>query len=274
LATAAEPSEVWRRFPGKTMLAVAGRVDVSAWVEMVSEFLPEDARKGLLAVVEGSVGAIFGKEAVGNLLPNLGPDGGFCVVAPPEGDRSWFPHILAALRVQRGTSGTPADLTLLNALNSLAALAVYHQNGGKPGALSLKSVLQDRVEVRYLAGDEPFPPGVQPAFALKEGYLVVASSPEALRRFGIHNSEGPLAGKEIPLLRLSLVEVQNYLKAHRGPLLAHAAAKNHLSMEEAGQRLDHLLTGLQFFDRLEVSQRPDAGRVIFALRIQMAQPLN
>ena len=43
--------------------------------------------------------------------------------------------------------------------------------------------LNDKVEIKYLANDKAYPPGLQPAFALKGGYLVLASSPEAIRRF-------------------------------------------------------------------------------------------
>ena len=35
-----------------------------------------------------------------------------------------------------------------------------------------------------------------------------------------------------------------------------------------------LLLGLQFFDRLEVTQRPAPGQVMFTLHLQTSQPLR
>jgi hypothetical protein len=276
LNTAAEPSETWQRFPEKAMLALAGRIDAAALVEALSEFLTPEARQQLQSAVEGTVGSIVGKDIVKDLLPNLGPDWGFCVMAPPADGKEWFPQVVGALRVRPGTTGTPADLTLLNALNSLATLAVFSQNGGQPGPLSLRSALQDQVEVKYLVNEEKFLPGFQPAFAMKDNHLVVGSSPAVLRRFraGSPSSVKPLATKEFPLLRLSFVEIARFLRERREPLIAHAAEQDHISREDAGQRLESWLAGLEFFDSLEVTQRPDKGLVVFAIRVRLSQPLK
>jgi hypothetical protein len=272
LKAAAEPSELWRRFPENAMLAAAARIDVSALVEMLSDFLADDARHSLRGVVEGTIGSILGKDILNDLLANVGPEAGFCILAPPAEEKAWVPQLVAALRVRPGAAGAPADLTLLNALNSLATLVVFNHNGGQPGPLRLRTVLQDGVEIKYLLNEEKFPPGFQPAFALKDGYLLVASSPAAVRRF--QTSAARPATAEPPLFRLSLREVTRYLKERRDPLLAHAAQDNHISLEEAGHRLDNLLLGLQFLDRVELSQRADPGRMILTLRVRLSQPLR
>jgi hypothetical protein len=195
------------------------------------------------------------------------------VVAPPGGD--WFPHAMAALRVQTGRDGDDADRKLLNAVNALTALLAFHSNGGKPGPLQQKLVVQDKVEVRYLVNDVKFPPGFRPAFALKAGYLVIGNSPDALRRFpsGASGDNGRAAG-ESPFLRLSFREVHRYLSDKRQPISAFAAAKNQISQEEAGRRLDGLLTALALFDSLEISKRADPERLVLSLRVRTAQPLK
>ena len=110
------------------------------------------------------------------MLPALGPDLGLCLLAPADADKGPLPHGLFAVRV-RAEKG--ADEAMLSAVDFYARLAmVAYRNQGK--AMGLKSLRQDRTEVKYLDGEGVFPPGVQPAYALKDGYLVLASSPEAL----------------------------------------------------------------------------------------------
>jgi hypothetical protein len=275
LHAAASTSEVWQRFPDNCLLSIAGRVDIAAFVEALGDFLADDARKSVRAMIENTVEAIGGKDIIKDLLANLGPDYGICVLAPPASDSHWLPHMIAALRVRSGTASVPVELVVWNALNSLATLAVFHHNHGHPGQFSLKSIVQDKMEVRYLESDEQFPPGLQPAFALKGGYLVLASSPAALQRFRASPKETqlPLTG-EVPLLKVSLSSWCQFLRERREPLLAYAAVKNQISREQAGQHLDQLLMFLQLFDRVELIQRSNAGLVTLTLRVQTAKPVR
>jgi hypothetical protein len=57
-------------------------------------------------------------------------------------------------------------------------------------------------------------------------------------------------------------------------LLGAVAEKNGLSRDEAGKRLDGLLAGLQFLDRVEVRQRTSQGQVVLTFVVQTAQPLK
>lgn len=274
--TGAAPSELWRHFPQNALLAIAGRTNMAALTDMLSDFLTDEARKSARATVAGSAGAVFGQDVVQEILPALGPDWGFCLVAPAADGKSWMPQITAAIRLERGQATRPADLTVLNGLNALAAMAVFHHNGGKPGPLSLRSMLQGQVEVRYVVNEKDFPPGLEPAFALKGGYLIFAGSPELIRRF----PEPAVAAKNVsghgdfPLLRLSLTELALYLTERRATFVSLGARQNHCSEEEAGNRLDGLLAVLQFLDRLEISQRSDAGRLKLTLQLRTAKPLK
>jgi hypothetical protein len=284
LSAAAEPSELWQRFPDDALFTVAGRLDFRALVDMVSQFVDDDARQVLRAMVEASVGSILGKDVVGELLPNLGPDWGLCVLAPPVENKTWVPQVVGALRVRPGDKGKPADLTLWNALNALATLAVFHHNSGRPGQLTLGSLRQDGVEVKYLANEEGFPPGFRPAFALKGGYLLVGSSPEAIGRFraklpepipvaaGERGAEAP--GNRVPLLRASLSGWRQFLQDRRDSLRNLIAQKHQISEDDAGQRIDKLLAVLQLFDDIQLSQHSDPNRVVFELRVRPVRPLK
>ncbi len=276
LATAARPSELWSRFPDQALLILAGRIDLAALVELLSEFMTEEARKGFRAAVDRHVEAVLGKDVVRRLLTSLGPDWGFCIAAPPAAARAWFPHLLGVLRIRSGDAAGSAPLTVLGALNACAMLVVLSHNREHADPLSLQTIRQDQVEVKYLVNDNLFPPGFQPAFAFKEGFLVLASSPEAIRRFGAPNlpDTSGSSAEEVPLVRLSLRALYTFLKERREPVILYTAKAHGINPEEAGRRLDHLLGVLQLFDRLEVTQRAASGQATLTLRVQTAQPLK
>ncbi len=269
LDTASQPSELWGAIPEDALLAVAGRVDFPALIEMICEFLTPGARKSLRDAFERGAWPLgkFSRD----LLPALGPDVGLCILAPAAQDKTWVPRLLWALRVQPGSGDRPADQALLDALNVFAGLAVLDWNSKRPGRLTLKTETQDKQEVRSFVNPQ-FPAGLQPTYALKAGYLLLASSPDLVKLFQVQPPREP-AG-EVPLLRVSLVTLQNYLKQNHEPLIAFFAEKNHLTKEETAHRLDAFLTGLQFFHGIELTQRSASGQAVLTLRVRPAQPLK
>jgi hypothetical protein len=273
-ATAARPSELWERFPDNALLAAAGRVDFGALLEMLGDFLTTEDRDNMLHALQGGLGAGVDKDVVKDILPFVGPDVGLCVTAPGAADHSWVPQVVLAVRVRPGDRGAPVDQALLSVVKSYAFLAVIDHNRQHKDQLSLKTEHQDEVEVKYLAGDS-LPAGLNPAFALKDGYLVLASSPEAVRRFGRPAAEVPRdAGGPFPLLRLSLGELRRYVQERREPLAQATAEKNGMTPEEAEKRLNGLLLGLQFFDRAEVSHAAGDGQITLTLRLQPSRPFR
>jgi hypothetical protein len=270
-AAGGRPSALWARFPDDALLAATGRVDLPALFDTLGDFLRPEDRRALRDGLERTLGAVLGKDLFRDVLPQLGPDGGVCVTAPPAADRAWFPHAVVALRVQAG--GT--DQALLAAVNSYALLAVLGYNRHHDDKLTLRSVMQDKTEVKYLENERGFPPGLRPAFALQNGYLVLASSPEAVRRFGAAaEGAGAPASGDVPLLRISFKDLRRFVQERHAPLAQEIAEKNHLSKEDAVKRLDGLLLGLQPLDRLELSQRAADGQVTFTLRVRTALPLK
>ncbi|MBL8795513.1 MAG: hypothetical protein JNM56_16530 [Planctomycetia bacterium] len=271
LTEAAQRSELWSTFPPDAILAAAGRFDVAAFLQLFTEFLDDTTKKGIRDSIDQSAGPAMGK-MLRDLLPSLGPDVGFCVLAP-EKERGWFPDVLWATRVRSNADGKPAEQTLLDGLNFLAGLAVFDHNSKHADRLDLKSVQQDKLEVKFFVNPKQFPAGMQPAYTIKEGYLLFASSPEAVRRFQPGRTPGE-ASTEVRLMRLSCVALRNYLNDHRDALTAHVAEKNQIGRPEAAQRLERFLTALHFIDGLEWTQRPTAGQVILSLRVKPSQPLR
>jgi hypothetical protein len=269
----ARPSELWERFPDDALLAAAGRLDAPALVSVLGTFLTAEDRQGMLQALQGGLGAVVDKDVVRDILPNVGPDCGLCVTAPTAGGRAWLPNVLFAVRVRPGDRGAGVDQALFTAVKFYASLWVVDYNSHHKDQTSVKTEQQEQVEVKYLA-NEQFPLGVSPALALKDGYLLFASSPEVVRRFGVVRPAGTAEAEEFPLLRLSLKDLRQYLQERREMLAQATAEKNQISREEADRRLTGLLLGLQLFDRLEVTQRPAAGQVTLTLRLQPAKPFR
>jgi hypothetical protein len=273
LAEAARPSALWNRFPEDALLATACRLDLSALLEVLDGFLTRETRQVLHDSLERNIGAVVGKNVVKEVLPALGPDWGLCLTAPPAGDRLWAPQAVLALRVRPGDKGAPVDQALLATLHSYAMLAVVGYNRQHKDQMILKTARFDALEVRYLANDQAFPPGMQPAFALHDGYLMMGSSPAALRRLAAAIPAREDRAGETPLMRMALKELRCYLQERREPLIALGAERNQVPKEEVQRGMDGLLAVLQLFDRLELSQRQSQGQVTLTLRVQPARPV-
>jgi hypothetical protein len=277
LGEAALPSALWDRFPEDALLAVAGRWQASALLEMIGEFLTSGTRQTLFDSLETALGAPAGKDFRKEILPALGPDWGLCLASPTGVDRSWFPSTLLALRIGSDPTGEGETVpqAIFSVLTFYAQLAVLSHNRDKKDLLSLKTMSLGGTQVKYLTGGKTFPPGVQPAFALQQGYLVLASSPEVLRRFGTAPSRSTTRKDgEVPLLRLSAQGLCRLLTDQRALWVETMVKGKELPREEANQHLNTLVSILKLFDRLEITQRCEAGRVTLTLRLQTLPPLK
>jgi len=272
LGEAAKPSDLWTAVPKDAIFAAASRLDLAACRELLGEFIDAEALQAMSAGLDQKAGPTLGK-TLRELAPRLGPDVGFFVAAPPAGSTHWFPDIVWAARVQPGPAGRPTEQTLTDTLNFFANLAVLEHNARNEDRITLRSAQQDRVEVKYFVSDK-FPAGFQPAYAVRQGWWLVASSPDALARVSPRSPAPAVASDEVPLARLSVVALRAYLKQHREALTTAISAKNQLPRLEAAAQLEQLHAMLQTVDVIELTQRPSAGQVILTLRVKPSQPLR
>jgi hypothetical protein len=274
-ATAARPSDLWQTFPDASMIAAAGRFDFAALVDVISEFLPGDGRPAITADLNRALGPPLGKDIVKEVLPCLGPDTGFCLYAPDDKDKNWCPQGFAALKVTAGDPSAPVDQALLAGIHTVAILAVLGHNAKDPEhPLTLKTVTQDKREVKYLTGEGALPPGLLPAFGLHSGYLVVATTPEAMRGFAPRPAPPLKAGEPFPLVRLSLKGGREYLRRRQDSIVDMIAEHHGLKPDDVRGRLEGATSILELFDRLEISQRTGTGQVAFTIRLQTTLPLQ
>ena len=281
---AATASDVWRRLPESALFAAGSRLDGAALLDVVGGFLTPQGRQALHTTLNRPFAALLAEEDfTGSLLPSLGPDWGLCLSAPTDMGNSHtehrdqsMPHLLLALRVDAGRTKKSPERTLLSALDFAARFVVFAHNNQHPDSpMALKTGAVNGQEVHYLTSEHSLPSGVQPAYGLLGGYLVLASSLESMNRFAQATpTPAPAAGAAVPLVRISFKDWHNYLTEHRQSIAQLFAEHNQISRDEAGRQLDGLLAVLQFVDRAELSQRSSPGQVIFTFSVRTAQALK
>ena len=131
------------------------------------------------------------------------------------------------------------------------------------------------IVIRSLVNDKGFPPGFRPSFAVVKGYLVLATSPEAIRRFTPPVSDNPThaaAPDTCPPLRPSLARLSPRLTAN-GSRSSSRNARGH--QREADPRtVRHAGFGLELIDSAELISRPDENGLQLAVKIKPAKPLK
>jgi hypothetical protein len=266
------PSALWQRFPTQAVVTVAARTNFSEALSTLIDMTPPAKRSPLVDGPQRSLGAITGLDFAKDILPHIGPDWGFCLLAPA--DSRHLPLLLVALAVQPGSGRVPVDQALYKAVSLFAGLLVLDYNKNHLDALRLQTTLQDKVEVSFLQGSKFFPPGFRPAYALKDGYLLFASAPEALLDF--RPGAAPAPQGEVPLLRLSARGLAGLLRQRQEEIVARLTKRQTLTPAEARQNLANLAEFLELVNRVEISRRSEAGQADWVLRVHpaLARPIE
>jgi hypothetical protein len=261
-------SELWQRFPANSVLTLAGRTDFKALADGLLEVAPAPIRKMLDDELRKTVGVAVGLDPFQDVLPNLGPDWGICLLPASAGKQ--FPQGLAALAVKPGSKSVAVDQSLFKALHLAVEFGKFAHNRGNNDGLQHLKMRQGDVEIWYLAQDKLFPAGFQPAYALKDGYLVLATSPAAIELFQRPKTEFATTD-DIPILRVSPTELAQLLRLHRERVLEQVMQKNGQSRSAAGENLDGLLAVLDVCRQITVGQRAGDGQIAWSVRLQMAR---
>lgn len=277
-ARLAEPSRLWAALPDEPLFALAARLDLKALLLAWAEFLPQGQRDTVFADLQRYLGAPLGKKLIDEVLPAVGPDLSVVVLPPPREQKGFFPAVLLALRVAPSGESAPVGEALASGLNTLATLVVWGHNAKNPAKpLEARRVTLDKVHVHYLAGDAALPVGFRPAYALVRGHLVLASSPDAVRALsGLLSEDAAPAATTgpIPVLRVSVRAWRDYLRDRRADIVKHLVEVDGQQTDEVQARLDGLLAGLEYVDRLEVRHRPEPGRLLLQVSLRTRWPLK
>jgi hypothetical protein len=256
-------SSLWQRFPEQSILTVASRLDFADTLDGFKALLPEPDRKAFVAAVQNNLKGMLKLDPFDDIVPNVGPDWGICVLPAKSGQH--LPVVMVAVAVQPGSKKPAVDQTLYQAVHAFAGFALLDYNAKNPDAtIRLQTMMQDKVEVAYLTSDKAFPAGVQPACALKEGFLIVATSPDAIANFRAQDAKTS-PPSEAPLLRLSTRELAKLLEQRRDHILRRLPDK------DAKQHLENVISLANLFEIVTLSQHGAAGQASWTLRLAPAR---
>ena len=264
------PSAVAPSIPADAIIALGGRLDGMALAEMLGEFLTPESRAKLHAVIDENVSPILGRDLpIDKVFAAMGPDWAMWLAPRPE-SKEWFPELLLAVKLQ----GDEAEKQWLQALEQLAFLLRFNYNRTHPAGdqIRIVDVKQDGVMVKCIVNDKTFPVGFQPGFALKNGYLLIASSPESIGRFRV--TAPGVNPDEIAMVRLSLTSLRKYVGVHRAGVEKFLADTNQTTPAAIRDKLDAFLSVMELFDRVELVQQSGNQFATLKVRCRMVEPLK
>jgi hypothetical protein len=269
LAGPRTPAGLWSAIPDDALFAVAGRFRAAELIETITTLLPEDGKAALKTAIEQYLGPVVGRDKLPLVLDSLGPDWGLWAVQPANG-AGFLPSAVAAVQVSgEGDAGR----VLLDAVDYGFRTIRVAYNAAHADQIDLKETRDGDVVIRSLVNDKAFPPGFRPSFALKGGYLLVATSPEAIKSF-TPPARTPGSGGEVPVIRFSGTATRAYLLANRTKLAKFLSQTGNGDEVELLQQIDQIAAVLEPIDRVELSTRGDADGLRLAVRVRFVKPLK
>jgi hypothetical protein len=255
-------SAVWDRLPDDALFAFAGKLDFAETARTLSDLVAEKDSKEAKDAIQRQLGSMLGLDIFKEILPGIGPDLGLAVFAAKEPQSP--PQALFALRMER-TKGEPAvDQALVKSLQVFVGFTLFDWNRKAKTPIRLRTKKQDGAEIHYLSHDKQFPQGFQPSFGLKDGYLILATAPEAFARFGATKTT---PSEEAPVARFSPALVAELLKYHKDTAVNALVERQGMTQQAAREKVDALQATLALFDRVTISQSLQQGQLVWTLRV-------
>ncbi|HSQ55823.1 MAG TPA: hypothetical protein VLM40_08750 [Gemmata sp.] len=275
LAGLLAPSAAESMIPGDALFGVAVHCRAPEIIDLVAGMAPvEPGKPGVKKWLEETVGPVVGRETLPLVLDALGPKMAMWATRPQKD--AFMPTFVAAIELngsgERRAKAEDAILVGAQAAFTLVRLG-YNTSHSDQIALVRETDEKTGSAIHSLINEKGFPAGFSPSFAIQRGYLVLASHPEAIRRFQPPGPERGAAGHRT-LARFSGIESRTYLQMH-GEKLASFLHEIGAGEEPAirGQ-LATISDVLELFDSGEIIARGDEHSLRIALRIRPAKPLK
>jgi hypothetical protein len=263
---------LWQAIPENALVALAGRFKPIELIE-IGSLAPGDGPNPLQSAVEQFLGPIFGKNKLPHVLAALGPQWALWA-EPPAAGSGFLPTVVAAVQIDTsGSNGKEASREIARAVGfGFNALRVAY-NSSHADQIELVETEDGGAVITSLVNEKGFPPGVRPAYAFKGGFLLAATSPDAIQRFQ-EPKANPAARPEATLARFSAVSTRNYLRAHRDQLTKFLASSGHGDEKDLLQQFQQAASVLELVDRIELVTRGDETGMRLAAKIIFAKPLK
>jgi hypothetical protein len=207
-----------------------------------------------------------------DLLPALGPDWGVAVL--PARDAKDVPKVIAgvALDPKAKIKDRPADQTISKVAHLVFGYLVVDHNrtNDKDKQLELAKTAHQGVDIISLRNPSVFPSGFEPAFTIKDSFMLLATSPEAIHRFAKQPNKTP--GDEALLAKLSVTRLADQLRLRKKIVVANIAESQHVAPAEAAQRFASVLELLDLLDLATLHAHTGDGQACLRLRISPRDP--
>jgi hypothetical protein len=262
------PARIWSAIPDDTLIAIAGRFRAAELIETLGSLVPDKGKNALKAAVEQHIGPIVGKDKLPLVLAALGPDWALWAMAP--NGTGYLPTAIAAVEV---SGNGEAGRVLLDALDYGFRTARVSYNSGHPDQIEVQETRDGDVIIRSLVNDKGFPTGFRPSFALKGGYLLIATSPDAIKAFRAPTDK-PRPSGDVTLVRYSAAATRSYLLANRTRLAKFLSDTGNGDEKELLKQLDQIIGILEPLDRVELITSGETDGIRLAVRVKFVKPLK
>jgi hypothetical protein len=268
------PAE-WSRsaglIPSNAIAGMTASTRAVELVDLVASVAPAEAGKpGVKELIGQTLGPLWGRDKLAIVLNSLGPN--WAVWAEPPVNDSFLPTVVGAVQITGDASERErAEKALVQGIEFGFQLLRVGYNSRNTDQIELKEETKGGVVIRSLVNDKAFPPGFRPSFAVVKGYLVVATSPEPIKRFS-----APAAGQHgRTLARLSGTAARVYLQTHGARLTEFLVQMGIVSDAKATREtIETLAEALELIDSVELVIRPDENGLQVALQFNPARPLK
>jgi hypothetical protein len=276
LASLREPSTAAYLIPKDALFGVAGHVRAAELIDLVASLAPIEAGKpGVKEWVAKTLGPIVGRDNLPLVLDSLGPN--WVIWAEHPVAESYLPTLAAAIEIGGDAEAkAKAEKSLVQAVEFGFTMARIAYNSGHTDQIEVKEEKDPKTgaAIKSLVNEKGFPPGFRPSFAIKQGYLVLATSPDAIKRFDPTVPKPALPRETSTLAKLNGTQMRAYLQTH-GAKLAKFLADIGIGNEKGlAEHIANLADVLELVDSAEVILRSDEKGLQIAVRVNPAKPLK
>jgi hypothetical protein len=267
------PAEVL--IPKNALVGFSAHASATELIDLVASLAPMESNKpGLKEWIGQTLGPVIGKDKLPLVLNSLGPN--WAAWAEPPQPGAFLPTLVAAVEIHgTGEPRAKAEQALVEAIEYgfRTARVAYNANHTDQIEVKEETDSQTGVVILSLVNDKGFPPGFRPSFGVQHGYLVLATAPEAIKRFEV---PAPAARPNdyATVARLSGSACRAYLLTH-GPLLAKFLAQLDAGNEqELTGHIKTIADVLELIDSADVIVRGDDTCLRIAVRVKSTKPLK
>jgi len=265
-------SALWPAVPADALVAVAARFRAADLLDTVRAVLPVRGKAALDASLADTLGPVVGRDRLPLVLDALGPDWALWL-EPPVAGSGPLPAAVGVVRVKAaGPRAKETQRAMERAVGFGFQAARVAYNATHADQIELLETPDGDAVVTSLVGAKAFPPGVQPAFAFKAGYLVVASTSAAVERF--RPPTGDAKGGEAVAARVSGPAIREYVRTHRDAIAEMLAAAGRGEKADVAKQFDQFAAVLEPVERMEILIRGSESGVRVAVRVKLVKPLK